>query len=460
MKITAKIFMLFIFILQAYSCSEEFLEAKPDKSLNVPKNEKDLLALLDNSNNFFNSTPVFGLLGSDDIYLTEEGLLTLLPPYDRAYKWDKEFYPANITTNANWNRCYSQVFGANVVLDAVKDWKLERFSAEQSNVAGMAYFHRAFAFYHLAQLFAEPYQESISNKQLGIPLRISSDVTSASKRASLAETYEQILSDLQHSVQMLPKSQVKLTRPTQIAAKALMARVYLIMANYAEAERYSTEVLEHSDAIIDYNKLSASSTRPFPVVILNGDNPEVIFYSVMTANSALQSASITSVDSTLIKTYEANDLRAALFFRKQNNGNYSFKGQYTGSSSIFTGLALDEVLLTRAECRARRGAAQEALDDLNKLLVKRWRTDTYVPITLDSVDDILPLILQERRKELVYRDLRWIDLRRLNLEDRFKKVIYRQIGTKRIELLPNDIRYTLPIAFDVISRSNMEQNPR
>jgi hypothetical protein len=40
----------------------------------------------------------------------------------------------------------------------------------------------------------------------------------------------------------------------------------------------------------------------------------------------------------------------------------------------------------------------------------------YIPITAGSSDEASQLILQERRKELLFRGLRWIDIKRLNKE--------------------------------------------
>ena len=94
------------------------------------------------------------------------------------------------------------------------------------------------------------------------------------------------------------------------------------------------------------------------------------------------------------------------------------------------------------------------------MIVKRWKTGTFTPLAAGSMQDALILILRERRKELVFRDLRWTDLKRLNKETAFQQTIKRKINGQEYILLPNDNRYALPIPQSVISISGIQQNPR
>jgi len=102
-----------------------------------------------------------------------------------------------------------------------------------------------------------------------------------------------------------------------------------------------------------------------------------------------------------------DDLRTSVFFFPYN-GYYGFKGNYARALYLsFSGIATDEMYLIRAECYAIR----EAMDDLNTLLLKRYRTGTYVPLSINNKEDALARILLERRKELLMRGLRWIDIK-------------------------------------------------
>ena len=100
------------------------------------------------------------------------------------------------------------------------------------------------------------------------------------------------------------------------------------------------------------------------------------------------------------------------------------------------------------------------MNDLNALLKKRYLTGTYIDRTASSANDALVQILTERKKELAFRGLRWMDLRRLNREPQFATTLTRVINGQTYTLQPNSIRYALPIPDDEIALSGLQQNPR
>jgi hypothetical protein len=292
---------------------------------------------------------------------------------------------------------------------------------------------------------------------MGIPLKLSADIDEPVFRASVAATYDRILNDLHAAAQLLPLTSAYKTRPNRIAAWGLLARVYLGMEEYPLAERYADSVLKYHNTLIDYNTISTTAANPFTIF-----NAEVIFHSRGGAASSLTQARA-KIDSNLYQSYATNDLRKAAYYKSNGNGSYSFKGSYEGSStgnSWFNGLATDEIMLIRAECRARAGNTNGALSDLNTLMQKRWKSGMFVPITAANADDALGKILVERRKELVMRYLRWSDLRRLNKDPRYAVTLKRNLNGTIVELKPNDPRYVLLIPEPVIRISGIPQNPR
>ncbi len=127
---------------------------------------------------------------------------------------------------------------------------------------------------------------------------------------------------------------------------------------------------------------------------------------------------------------------------------------------MFSGLATDEMFLIKAECLARKGRITESMDLLNGLLIRRWnKTKVYVPYIATGSADALRIVLLERRKELMMRGLRWMDVKRLNKEGA-NITFTRTLNGKLYQLSPNDLRFALPIPEDVISLSGMEQNKR
>ena len=116
--------------------------------------------------------------------------------------------------------------------------------------------------------------------------------------------------------------------------------------------------------------------------------------------------------------------------------------------------------LNRAESYARTGKVANGLKDLNSLLLNRWnKNKTYVPLTAMNTEEAISLILRERRKELLMRGLRWLDLKRLNKMGA-NITLERELGNNRFTLLPNDNRYALAIPEYVIQLSGIPQNPR
>jgi hypothetical protein len=237
---------------------------------------------------------------------------------------------------------------------------------------------------------------------------------------------------------------------------ALLARYYLVKQEYANALNYADLCLKLYDSLLDYNTLNASAAYPIPVL-----NREVIYEATLADDPLFN---VVFVDSNLYKSYDINDLRKKLFFKTNTSGQATFSGNYTGgtastASKAFGGIATDEVYITRAECYARTGNITAAMNDLNSVMSKRWKAGTFVPFTATGTSEALTHILRERRKETLFRGLRWLDLRRLNSEGA-NITLTRNLNGEVYTLAPNDPRYVLPIPPDVISMTNMTQNER
>jgi len=91
-------------------------------------------------------------------------------------------------------------------------------------------------------------------------------------------------------------------------------------------------------------------------------------------------------------------------------------------------------------------------------MVTRWRKNRFQPFTAASTGEALALVLKERRKELLFRGLRWMDIKRLNKEGAGINIT-RVVNGMRYTLEPGDPRFALPLPADVIDASGMPQNP-
>jgi hypothetical protein len=231
------------------------------------------------------------------------------------------------------------------------------------------------------------------------------------------------------------------------------------MGDYNNAVEASTSALAIQDELMDYNELDTNATFPFP----NGRrvyNKEIIYYTDRFL-SFFYYLNTVKVTSDLFEKYNVNDLRRVVFYTDKGG----FKGSYGGGTlDIFTGLATDELYLIRSESNARTGKINEAMLDLNTLIERRWKKKgdeiNFIPFTASTETEALTKILEERRKELVTRGLRWSDLRRLNMDPRFQVTLNRSYDHEIYQLLPNDKRYTFAIPQNEIEGSGIEQNVR
>ena len=325
-----------------------------------------------------------------------------------------------------------------------------------NQLRAMALFFRAYYHYALSQLFMPVYNKSTANTDLGIPLKLSADMNEKIVRASAQQTYDCIISDIKNAISILPITPGQKNLPSVPAAYGLLSRVYLAMQDYPTAGLYADSALKIYNTLIDYNLVNASGDAPFDQF-----NDEVIFDSQANYPDALYQPDA-RIDSFLFDSYAEDDTRKQCFFTAIGDGSYFFKGNYTGKvgdPTLFTGIATDELYLTRAECYARQGDSSQAVNDLDKLMSRRIIDTAFIPYSIPVRGGLLRLILTERRKELLFRALRWTDLRRLNKEAAFKDTLYRFINGTRYELLPGSDRYTLQIDRNTINISGVAQNP-
>jgi len=435
-----------------FACKKDWLDKKPRASQVVPTTIADAQALMDNVATFSSLYPTIEISADDYVVDYTTWLAFSVNAWRNMYIWKKEIWEND--AQLDWNTAYNKIFISNVALEV-----LEKINPETSNVTaynnakGNALFMRAHAFLDLAHIYSRPYVAGTANSDLGIPLRLTANVNEKSTRSTLQQTFNQIIDDLKRAAPLLPNIPLTKTRSSKAAAYGLLARTCLVMGNYSEAGLYADSCLQINSTLMDFNALSLTNLSPIAI-----DNTESIFYSSLGNPSPLLAANLI-VSPQLYSLYNSNDLRRDILFRTLN-GKLTRKASYTGGTGPFSGIAVDEQYLIRAECKARAGSTTEAMNDLNALLIKRYRTGAFIPLTAASSDAALAIILTERRKELPYRGLRWLDLRRLNQDSRFAVTLGRMVNGVEYTLPPIDNRYTFTIPEVEIKSYGLPQNER
>ncbi|SKB40373.1 RagB/SusD family nutrient uptake outer membrane protein [Daejeonella lutea] len=444
-----------IILLSCLSIScEKYLEVKPDKKLAVPSdNLSNLKLLLDDTNTMNQQVPALGEAASDNIFIRDtqfDPVAQVSITSVNSYLWQSDVF--NDKARNDWALPYAVIINTNLVLEGTD--KIQPRASEQqlwNTVKGSALLFRSFAFYTLLQEFARPYNVTTASQDPGIVLKLNSDINEVSKRSSVRQCYDKIVSDLTEAVKLLPENVTFRTEPTTAAGYALLARVYLSMNDYSQSLINAEKALQLFPTLMDYNSLSAAATFPFKRY-----NEEVIFHASLVQDRAL-AYPYACADEILYNEYRADDLRKSLFFRRNGPADIQFRGSYVGSLTNFGGMASDELYLIAAECASRIGNRAKALDYLNKLAAKRYKQPGFVNFQAGTDQEALDLILKERRKELLFRNLRWGDINRLKAEARYRTTITK-VSKGVVYVLPAEKNYVFLIPRKVIEASGMAQN--
>jgi tetratricopeptide (TPR) repeat protein len=454
---TYKLLLLIGFAGILFACHKsDLLKKKSTTTLLVPTSPADMQGLLDNDAVFAPCT-FLNFISADEFYF-RDGYSSLSSSELGAYSWsDFNFGPDEDVPD--WNNAYQQVYYCNTVLAGVSRLANNPGMGTDLNLLrGDALFKRAYAYYNLLQVFALPYDSATASADDGIVLRDDTDPNAHITRSSVYVSYDSVIADLTVACKLLPATvdYAHLNRSRQPAAFAMLARVYLSMGAFDKADSSASHSLALYDSLIDYNQV-AQANYPFLVT-----NPETLYQSRMPSGNHLFDALAGQdafIDSGLQHAYAAGDLRPLLFFRPRSGQQVTINGSYTGTIFPFSGLSTGELYLIRAECAARRGDTAAAFSFLNTLLRHRWQTGQFTPLTAGSASEALQVILTERKKELVFKGLRWTDIRRLN-----KKgagiVLKRNVNGASYVIGPGSLRYALPIPDNVIRLNGITQNKR
>lgn len=326
------------------------------------------------------------------------------------YNQYQQFIQHDIVADNNflapmWAQIYKVVNSTNHLIAKVPNIEDRNLTAaERNQILGEAYFIRALAYFDLGRAWG------------GVPLVLSPTQTKEDGanigRATLAETYAQVLADLDQAEALLAPLTLR-TRASQEAAKALKARLHLYLEEWEQAEQLATEVIET-------NRFSLVS--PYVAFIETKETEESIF-ELAYNNADRNNHAHYGYPSSLGGRYEwhpADDLLAELAdpaIGGNRGAIISYLGSIPYSTKYFrigTGddpayiLRIAEQYLLRAEARLKKTAPDiaGALADLNEVRERAGLT----ALNLDNVDDILLAIEQERRLEFAFEGHQWFDL--------------------------------------------------
>ena len=229
-----------------------------------------------------------------------------------------------------WWLAYRIIYGANSVIESLPDG----VSVQSDYLKGENYFIRAVCFLHLVTLYAKPY--SFGRDNLGIVLRKSTD-TSVTERATVGETYDQIVSDLNNAIRLMSNGTRRGNAgyASKEAAQGLLTRVYLYMEKNQEVVDLVNEMLDGADPI---TKLEPTAT--FPKYFANALNSKETLWAI--AHTSIESRGQSSIASMYLndgmgwgEVYSSDPLNN-LYERYPHDIRYNFVvPKYSSTSSNY-----------------------------------------------------------------------------------------------------------------------------
>lgn len=460
--------LLYICMIAAFCSScNKYLDID-EKGKVIPKSINDYYQLLSDYSAIIKSTNnVFYVNDEIKVYADEVNRIFYAPDkFTNGYQWKDYLYVNNDDNDNDWNNFYSQIYICNMVLSKI-DEASGTDEVLRKQAKGEALAQRAYAYFMLVNIYAKHYDPATYATDPGVPLYTEPDISAAEARASVKEIYDMIEADLLKAADLVQIKPAFNYHPGKASVQGLLAKMYLYQGKWELARSYAEKALETNSFLYDYNDYDFMPGLPkflglpgYPNRAI--DNKECVWHKQSDIPFIYMVGVYMSDEHAAL--YEDGDRR--LYFTVidagpfgPNNHGYAL---YAKENFYKAGVYTPELYLIRAEANARLSHPADAIADLNTLRSKRITKNKYVPYETNKTDlEALQLVLKERRVEMFQESWRWFDLKRLNMDTRFKRTLTRTFGTETYSLAPDSKNYVIAIPKKVvILNPKVQQNPR
>ena len=368
--------------------------------------------------------------------------------------FDNSLTPMTADVERYWNELYSYIHSTNAIIEGLANSTGVTIETKEQ-LEGEAKFIRAFCNFYLVNLWGD------------VPLITTTDFQTNAKvsRIPNEEVYAQIIHDLIEAQDLLAEdysfSGGERGRPNKSAASSLLARVYLYVGDWVNAEAQASAVIINTiySLTTDLNEVFLVNSQEsiwqlrsvFDGGGINTFDGELLIFSAAPTNVALSDD--------LLNAFETGDERSNNWVGSFTDGAdtwyYPFKykiqdgNQGVPITEALSMLRLAEQFLIRAEARAQQNNVVGSQEDLNMIRNRAGLTNT----TANDQLSLLNAIEQERRVELFTESShRWLDLKRTGRAD----VV---LGTIKPNWQQTDVLYPIPRS-DFDKNANLRpQNP-
>lgn len=316
---------------------------------------------------------------------------------------------SNAMVSRIWNSSYNLVYMANAAIGGLE--ASQTLPEEvKGQLLGEALFIRAMTHFYLVNLFGDiPY---ITTTDYEVNRQVS--------RMQESLVYDNILADLADAKAFLGDTYVssERIRANKHVVSALLARVYLYLGQWENAENESSLLIDntslynlpmnieeeflktgHSAILQLKTKMEGFSTTEAMTLIFTSGPPPLL-----------------ALNEDLVEEMETGDLRRLHWVGEVTDGTnfWYFPHKYKQGTSLQYSVVfrLAEQYLIRAEARAMQNNITGTQQDINKIRQRAGLQDTPASTT----EELLQAILDERRFELfTEHGHRWFDLRRFGI---------------------------------------------
>ena len=333
----------------------------------------------------------------------------------------------------NWAYFYHKILMCNIIEHDVNQFENDA-EGVKNRLLGEVCFLRAMSYYFLVNLYGEPYiNKEQANTAAGVPINKAISVEAINyQRATLAEIYTLMETDLNNSISYLEKGeQLNSTfRPNVYVAKLFLSRIYLYSHEWQKTIDACNDIITYSGAKIETLEHLQGYKQKQP--LYNENNPSILF-SWSTKYSPIHdshSAGIWRPSKKLLNLYHASrivdennnivkrDYRDTVFFYKIEKEEYLSPMKYDNSSRTCYDRAyrIEEIYLNRAEANIQLGGKdniQKAIHDINTIRKERINIDYQLNASTET--EAMQYLQNERLMELCFEEVRWFDIRRWGL---------------------------------------------
>jgi starch-binding outer membrane protein, SusD/RagB family len=328
---------------------------------------------------------------------------------------------SNIYVEQIYVALYKSISNANAIIDAAD--KIEDVNLtedERNRIKGEAMAIRGMIHFDLLRMFGYHWNNA---SEFGIPV-----VTTVQgpydivARSTVAETYAAIIKDLTDAVGLLSNAEINAKYMNLLAAKSILARVYLYEKNTAQAASLAQEVIdEGSFSLLDadnFTKIYSGRLSSESIFELSFDSQNPSFYNGTTyvREDALRSEILFIASEGLHNFFEARpgDRRSELVDFVNNDPSIlpdgrtqKYRGEVAKDNPAYI-VRIAELYLIAAEAK---GLAGGGLSLLNTLRVNRGMNELK-PADVENETAFQQFVADERLAELNFEGHRFFDLAR------------------------------------------------